>query len=247
MSFKPRSHIVERPGYKPTHPQEAFIVPLLHQYITEALNSYASNPKPEARVIDIGCGRQPFRKDLELLGYHYIGFDVKQNPEEKVDVIAEIDTNFLHKYPRLGEFEFIICTEVLEHVAQWHIAFENLFRMTAPAGKVLITCPQFYPLHEEPYDFWRPTNHALEYYATKVGFQILEQTNAGDIWDILGTTLGSYRELYLRSSSLKSKIIYRLIRYSYKWILKQLLKKNIQRHVGIRSLSYLSNVIVLQK
>ena len=53
-----------------------------------------------------------------------------------------------------------------------------------------MTCPMFYPLHEEPYDFWRPTLHALDYFARRAGLRVVERQGAGDAWDILGTLLG---------------------------------------------------------
>ena len=36
---------------------------------------------PDGRVLDVGCGRQPFRLTIEALGYSYTGVDVEQNPE----------------------------------------------------------------------------------------------------------------------------------------------------------------------
>ena len=245
--YKPRAHVIERPDYRPAWPQEQFIVPLLQKHIVNALNTYASNPKPAARVIDIGCGRQPFRKDLEHLGYTYVGLDVKQNPEETVDFVAEIDADFLDSEPSLGTFDFVLCTEVLEHVAQWHLAFNNMYLLTAPGGKVLITCPHFYQLHEAPYDFWRPTNFVLEYYANQVGFKIVEQINAGDAWDVLGTSLANIHGFSMKSYKLKDKLLYRLVVLLHKKISKILVNRTIQNAVAVHSPLYLSNVLVLEK
>lgn len=247
FSFEERSDIIKRPTYVPAWPSEQFIVPLLQKHIVDALNEYAVHPRQRARVLDIGCGRQPFRQDMERLGYIYMGLDVEQNPEGTVGVLAEIDCNFLNDYPDLGQFDLIICTEVLEHVAQWHVAFRNIYELTAPGGKILITCPHFYQLHEEPYDFWRPTNHALEYYAKKEGFRILKQIKAGDAWDVLGTVLANMYSFNRINSSFSSKIIRRIADYVRTRLFKVLSKGMLQKYIGVNSPLYLANIIVLQR
>ena len=132
-----------------------------------------------------GAAVNLFRKDLEALGYSYIGIDVQQNPEKSVDVICQIDKPLSAEMTNLGEFNFILCTEVLEHVAEWELAFGNFYKLLAPGGRLFITCPHFYQLHEEPYDFWRPTNHTLNYFGNKFKLRNIYQVNAGDAWDVL--------------------------------------------------------------
>ena len=78
-------------NYEPASTWEAFIVPLLRRRIEWALRTCASAPPEGGRVLDVGCGRQPFRAHLESLGYHYVGLDVEQNPEGTVAFQAPID------------------------------------------------------------------------------------------------------------------------------------------------------------
>ena len=44
------------------------------------------------------------------------------------------------------------------------IEHSNVAALLAPGGRVLLTVPHVYRLHEEPYDFWRPTLHAIHYF-----------------------------------------------------------------------------------
>ena len=127
-------------------------------------------------------------RDLEALGYRYFSLDVEQNATGTVDFVCRIDGAL----PRavvatMSAYALVICTEVLEHVADWGKAFANLAHLTAPGGRILITCPHFYMLHEEPHDYWRPTLHALRYYSDEAGLRVLEAKAAGTAWDILGT------------------------------------------------------------
>ena len=59
------------------------------------------------------------------------------------------------------EFDVILCLNVLEHVFQFQAALDNLYRAAKPGGTVIVAVPGYYPLHDEPHDYWRFTEHAL--------------------------------------------------------------------------------------
>lgn len=184
-----RPDIAARTAYQPQWPAEEFVVPLLRRLIEDGLERYARPAPAAARALDVGCGGQPFRQALGTIGYRYTGFDARQNPAGTVDVVGAIDEPLSPELKSRAPFHFILCTEILEHVARWDVAFANLAQLLASGGRLLVTCPHFYPPHEEPYDFWRPTHNALEWHAEEVGLKVLEVRRAGDAWDILGTML----------------------------------------------------------
>ena len=210
-----RPHLDERPTYEPRARQEWFIVTRLAQAIPEAIRAHTpSHDQQQSHerervilesqsheqlqsherkrvVLDVGCGRQPFRPLLQSLGYSYVGLDTQQNIDNTVAHVCPIDQGLPAALLADGPFDFILCTEVMEHVADWQAAFANFRHLLAPGGRLLITCPHLYPLHEEPYDFWRPTPHALRFYAAAFGLKVLAQQQIGDGLDVLGTTLAS--------------------------------------------------------
>jgi SAM-dependent methyltransferase len=245
MNSLPRPLVKERVNYDPAGPQEQFIVPLLRWHIEQVLANYAALPPLGARVLDVGCGRQPFRKTLESLGYSFTGIDVQQNPENTVDVICAIDESLPEGLVSRGPFHFVLCTEVMEHVADWDRAFNNLAALMEQGGRLLITCPYFYPLHEEPYDFWRPTLHALRYFGSRAGFRRLHEEAAGGGWDVLGTLLAECRP-YSASNSLVDRGITKLVSLSRRGLFNLLCNGRLQRMVRMRSSLYLSNIIVLE-
>jgi 2-polyprenyl-3-methyl-5-hydroxy-6-metoxy-1,4-benzoquinol methylase len=112
--------------------------------IEGALKDYAKPASPLARALDVGCGRQPFRRTLESFGYSFTGMDVQQNPENTVDFISAIDATLPEELVSRGPFHFILSTEVMEHVADWDKAFKNLAVLQERGGRLLITGPQFY-------------------------------------------------------------------------------------------------------
>lgn len=175
--------------YKPSVPSETFIVPLLALHINRFLSSLT--PQPGLKALDVGCGSQPFRALIEDRGYSYFGMDAIDNPSCAIDFVSPIDAEPPDNLVLAGPFDLIICTEVLEHVANWERAFQNLALLLAADGKILITCPHFYPLHEEPFDFWRPTQHAITHFANANGLSVHDSRTLGSALDVLGTLLGN--------------------------------------------------------
>ena len=59
-------------------------------------------------------------------------------------------------------YDVIICTQVLEHVANPFLAAAELFRILKPGGRLLLTVPAAYPYHAVPRDYWRFTRDSLQ-------------------------------------------------------------------------------------
>lgn len=88
-------------------------------------------------------------------------------------------------------YSLLVCTEVLEHVLNWQQAFANANLLLRPGGAIVITTPFFYPLHEEPYDYWRPTHRALVKMCEMQDWQVRYLDRQNEPWDVLGTLLHS--------------------------------------------------------
>ena len=245
VTFLSRPYLEERPDYEPACPQEEFIVPLLRQEIESAL-AVAMPAAAHGRALDVGCGRQPFRKTLEAAGYSYFSLDAQQNVENTVDVVGAIDAPLAPQIIKNGPYDFILCTEVLEHVADWETAFRNLANLLNRGGRVLITCPHFYQLHEEPYDFWRPTLHSLQYFAWRHGLQTLQLKAAGDAWDVLGTVLANCQPS-ASSRRLRDRGVSKLVKLSQRFVFKLLASRRLQKLVKMEGPLYQSNVVVFKK
>jgi SAM-dependent methyltransferase len=169
------------------------MVRLLGQAIETRLASFAAPLAHGGRCLDVGCGAQPLRIRIAAMGFEYVSFDVHQNAAGNVDVLGAIDADLPEDLRRRGPFDFILCTEVLEHVSGWPEAFANLTALLKPGGRLLVTCPHIWMPHEEPTDFYRPTTWALAFHAERCGLRTLELTRAGDGYDVLGTVLRSTR------------------------------------------------------
>ena len=63
----------------------------------------------------------------------------------------------------LGCFDLVLCCNVLEHVARFEAAVDGLASLCSDNGQVFASTPYVYPYHDEPNDFWRPTEHGRRF------------------------------------------------------------------------------------
>jgi 2-polyprenyl-3-methyl-5-hydroxy-6-metoxy-1,4-benzoquinol methylase len=246
MTKPERRQINQRAEYVASGYPEQFAVPLIKSNIEDAFQNHFQPTHPGARVLDAGCGRQPCRQWLESAGYTYTAIDAQQNLDGTVDVVLPIDHKDVLGALAPGSFDLIFCTEVMEHVAEWDQAFHNFSQLLAPGGKLFITCPHFYNLHEVPYDFWRPTPYALEHFAAKHGLNTVYIRQSGDAWDVLGTLLGSFA-IRSRNQLPHTKVIHFVVA-TFRRVVFWLLRKGlIQKFLRVEGGIYHSNAALFRK
>jgi SAM-dependent methyltransferase len=242
-SARPTDH---RAAYVSSWPPERFIVPMLAERVPELFHRFCPPPRINARALDAGCGMQPFKGMIKDSGYDYLGMDVVQNRAGTVGVLGALDEPLPVELRHAAPFDFILCTEVLEHVARWSPAFANFVHLLAPGGRILITCPHFYPLHETPYDFWRPTPHAIEHFARESGLQLVYIEKAGGPREVLGTLLAE-THCYPNSGKLPDRIAAAAARMIRAMIIHCLHSKSWSSRISFQGPYYLANLAVLQK
>jgi SAM-dependent methyltransferase len=241
----PRPKLNERRQYLARSRQEEFIVPLVAQAVRAQLDEYHSEKVDGLTVLDVGCGGQPFKPLLTARGFEYSGMDVAATGAEP-NFFGAVDEELPQALLEAGPFDLVLCTEVLEHVADWDAAFANLARLIRPGGRLIITCPHFYFRHEEPYDFWRPTLFALSHFARRAGLRIIYEERAGTAADVLGTLLGGAKFVCCGRMRLLKEAVAGALNYGlafYRWLLKRAAFRSITKFEGR---TYLTNVVVME-
>jgi SAM-dependent methyltransferase len=239
-----------RSSYARRADPDCFILSVLQPWIEAALrHALVGMPGAIQRVLDVGCGNQPFRSAIESLRGKYHSMDVVQNACGTVDHIGPLDAAVLPKTLLGRSFDVILCTEVLEHVYDWRSAFDNLSRLTSPGGVVILTCPFFWPLHEQPHDYWRPTPFAVRRAAEQAGFEVAEERLGGGLWDVVGTALGHARFSFPLFGVLGSPFAIGAV-IIQKLVMAVLRRRWVQRFVRMEcthSQFYLSNLFLLRR
>jgi SAM-dependent methyltransferase len=69
-------------------------------------------------------------------------------------------------------FDVVLCTEMLEHVPEPHIAVDEMWRVLKAGGLLILTTRFLFPIHDAPHDYFRFTKYGLRHLLRR--FEILE-------------------------------------------------------------------------
>lgn len=138
----------------------------VRQFNNKCIKSFAKGVENK-RILELGSGKK-------YKGWYY--YSAKQffdNSNEFIqsDIVQEYGHKIIDvtKADYENEFDIILCMNVLEHVFDLHTAIENIYKALKPNGIVIIFVPAFYPLHDEPTDYWRFTEHSIRKLLQKFG------------------------------------------------------------------------------
>ncbi|MDB5237306.1 MAG: Methyltransferase type 11 [Parcubacteria group bacterium] len=124
------------------------------------------------KVLDVGGGG--FNRYKSLFKYDsFVSLDIESGPG--VDVVGSADDLPFKD----GEFDSLVSMQVFEHLKYPEKAAQEMARVLAPGGNVLITVPQWNELHSEPHDYWRYTNYGLQELFERNGFALVKIEQRG--------------------------------------------------------------------
>ncbi len=69
-------------------------------------------------------------------------------------------------------FDTILLLDVLEHISEPEAALAEARRVMRSDGRLLMTIPFAYPLHDQPHDYQRYTEHGLAYRVRRAGLHV---------------------------------------------------------------------------
>jgi len=111
-------------------------------------------------VLDIGCADRWIERFLPH-GSTYIGLDYPATGKElyraRPDVFA--DASLLPLMD--SSVDTVVILEVLEHLRYPTDALRETARVLRSHGRILLTMPFLYPIHDAPHDYQRLTKHGL--------------------------------------------------------------------------------------
>ncbi len=145
--------------------------------LLDTLQHYSKYIK--GKLLDLGCGNKPYYDIYSSLCSESVGCDVpfSLHKDSHVEVLCfaeDIDKHFEKE-----TFDFILCTEVLEHTLNDRQVMNNISKVIKTGGVLLISVPFTYVLHEEPHDYRRYTYYGLTQLLRDNKFRIISTHSMG--------------------------------------------------------------------
>ncbi len=134
-------------------------------------------------LLDIGCGRMPYRNTILPNIEKYIGLDHPETSnlyhgEYKPDIYADATSIPLKD----KSVDTVIMLMVLEHLPNPQKALSEIKRVLKPDGIFIASTVQMYPIHDAPYDYFRYTKYGLKDMCKNSGFKIIKIKSRGNFW-----------------------------------------------------------------
>lgn len=144
---------------------------LIHHLMVDFLKDAAVQHASHV-LVDIGCDQKPYQSIFSPYISHHIGIDLAES--RHVNSAVDIIGSAYHTNLDDLSCDVVLCTEVLEHLEDPLCAIKEMHRILKFHGKVILTAPFFWPVHEAPRDFYRYSEYGLRYLFEQGGFEIVE-------------------------------------------------------------------------
>ncbi len=137
----------------------------------------------KGRVVDLGCGTSPYKEEILHHAEEYIGVDWENSlhSQTNVDVFADLT----QKLPFDDRYtDTVTCFQVMEHLPEPAFFLSECYRILKSDGRLLITVPFMWHVHEAPHDYFRYTRYGLEYLLKKQGFKNINIRETTGFWQM---------------------------------------------------------------
>jgi SAM-dependent methyltransferase len=144
--------------------------PIRRRAIVDHVHAWSRALPPGTDLLDVGAGIAPYRAFFDHCRYRTQDWENSVHGGD-IDLVGNLESGL--SIPS-GSFDAVLCTEVIEHTANPTRALAEIRRILRSGGSLALTVPFVVPLHEEPYDFWRPTSHGLRSALADAGFRSID-------------------------------------------------------------------------
>jgi len=156
--------------------------------------SIAKNIPDNSTIIDISAGNRPYKHLFSHCIYKSHEFDGNKDIMDSFRGEQSKNKDWYHDYygdinslPIPNEsFDYVLCTEVLEHVPEPIKAIKELVRICKKGGKIIITTPFTSGIHQEPHHFYSGFSpYFYEYVGKLYNLQIKDFKSQGDFFKLM--------------------------------------------------------------
>lgn len=157
------------------------------------IEDIAKNIPKDSKIIDVSSGNRPYKDLFSHCQYFSHEFDGNKNildsfrgEDENSNIVHDFYGDILNLPIENESFDYVLCTEVLEHVFNPIEAIKELARICKTGGKIIITTPFTSGLHQEPYHYYSGFSpHFYKKIAEKYGLSIEDFKSQGDFFKLM--------------------------------------------------------------
>jgi len=190
MSLIPRKTIVSFANNR--FVQLLLYNPLLdyHQYsILKFVKTEAKKIPAGKSILDVGAGELRYKQYFQHC--HYVSQDLGVGNNEWYFDNIDIKSTIYNVPVKKNSFDYVLCTQVLEHLEYPDRAFKEFHRILKKNGKLILTAPLGQGEHQIPYDFFRYTKYSLKNLGERYGLRLVYIFPHGGIFINLDYMFGS--------------------------------------------------------
>jgi len=147
------------------------------------------------RLADLGCGKVPLYGAYRTLVSEAFCVDWQNSlhGNEYLDLACDLSAP-LPLPDRV--FDTVILSDVLEHLPEPQLLWQEIARILRTGGKLLLNVPFLYGLHEVPHDYCRYSEFALRRFAAGAGLEVLLLERTGGAPQVLADIAAKTLLLY---------------------------------------------------
>lgn len=138
----------------------------------------------KGKLLDLGCGKVPLYIAYKDFVTENICVDWENTLHYNAHLDFECDLTQALPFGD-GEFNTIILSDVLEHIARPAYLWEEMSRVLAVNGKIILNVPFYYCIHESPHDYYRYTEFALRRFVEDSGLRLIKLDAIGGAPEIM--------------------------------------------------------------
>lgn len=150
----------------------------IDKFVQEMAVKYDEKGK---KILDVGAESSPYKKYFKRMDF--FAQDIVQNSAHTIDFVGDINEGI----PGIKDksFDYILCTQVLEHIRIPDKAFKEFYRILKRGGRLFLTTHLCFEEHMIPYDYFRFTKYGLRYLGESNGFAMERIAPHGGVFHVL--------------------------------------------------------------
>jgi len=182
MSKPKKLNLIERLAYRLLS-----VTDIENITLRNAVKRFAASVPASVKILDAGAGLKPYERFFQHCDYDSCDFANCDQFYSNIDDGRRDNIAGRHTYicsldhipvPD-STYDFVLCTEVLEHVPSPSAVLKEMFRVLKKSGTLFVTVPQGYGIHGEPYNFFYFTRFGLDLVLKEAGFEVIQIQERG--------------------------------------------------------------------